>query len=115
MGLHRAIPTDLADMTLDRASASYRQAMTEIESYLKEMEVPSRFFQIMESTASSDVRWLSSEEIESLRKVPSITEWLVAGCGESFDPDAYLAGRPQRQDAVECRISKITRTRDAIR
>jgi len=98
IGLHRPTSTGLVGMTPEGASAWYRQILKEIDAYLREMEVPPRFFQIMTSTTSAGVRLLSSSEIESLWEVPSIDEWLTAECGK---------------EGYQCRSSKLWRARVA--
>jgi len=83
----------------DRASVWYREKLTEIATYLREMEVPPPFFEIMKSISSTEVRWLSPSELQSLGRVPSFDEWLTAECGKNPD----------------CGSSKLWRARDAIR
>jgi hypothetical protein len=87
-------------MAPDQASIWYRKRLAEIEAYLNEMEVPPRFFQIMTSISSTEVRWLSEKEIDSMGRVPSIDEWLTAECGKN------------RSD---CQREKIMKGRRAIR
>jgi len=100
IGLHRPTSKELLGMDPDRASVWYRQILTELEAYLREMEVPPQFFQIMTSTTSSGIRWLSRSEIESMFEVPSIDEWLTAACGKKN---------------YDCRESKLWLARDAIK
>jgi hypothetical protein len=108
IGLHRPIPTDLDKMAPGEASAIYRQAMIEVEAYLREMEVPPSFFRIMENTPSSSVYWLSEKQVESLEHVPSIEEWIAAECG--VEPPSQKLGA-----WYVCRSPKLNRARDAIR
>jgi len=83
LGLHRPSTrsTSFADLPPERASGLYRLLLAEVERYLTEMEIPRRYIEIMTDTSSNDVRWLDLEEAWSLEEVPSVAEWIAAGCG----------------------------------
>src|SRR4029434_2051710 len=71
LGLHRPTTTStaLTDMPPNQASA---QLLLDVAAYLKEMEVPEHFIQLMVNTNSTEVRCLSGREAKSLEEVPSI-------------------------------------------
>jgi hypothetical protein len=100
LGLHRPTTTStaLTDMPPNQASA---QVLLDTAAYLKEMEVPERFIQLMVNTNSTEVRWLSGREAKSLKEVPSIAKWLTTAC------------RGERE-VSDCTVLKLWRARDAI-
>jgi hypothetical protein len=83
IGLHRPSTQSMsfANLPPDQASGLYREALVEINHYLTEMEVPRRYIEMMIDTSSNDIRWLEYFDAESLQDVPSVAEWLSAGCG----------------------------------
>jgi len=83
LGLHRPSirSTGFADLPPERASDVYRLLLAEVDRYLTEMEIPRRYIEIMTDTSSNDIRWLDVEEAWSLEEVPSVAEWIGAGCG----------------------------------
>jgi hypothetical protein len=98
LGLHRPTTISTRDMPPNQASA---QLLLDVAAYLKEMEVPERFIQLMVDTNSTEVRWLSGSEAKSLEEVPSIAEWLTAAC------------RAERQ-VSDCTVLKLWKARDSI-
>jgi hypothetical protein len=79
-GLHRPTTTSTASTDTPSNKASYHRLLLDTASYLKEMEVPDRFIQLMANTASTEIRWHSGREAKSLEQVPSIAEWLTGAC-----------------------------------
>jgi len=65
----------------DQGSSAYREILSGVEQFLLEMEVPQRFIDKMTGTASNNVSWLTWEDEEALKDVPSISELLLASCG----------------------------------
>jgi hypothetical protein len=98
LGLHRPTTTSTTDMPPNQGSA---QLLLDIAAYLKEMEVPERFIQLMVNTNSTEVRWLSGKEAKSLQEVLSIAQWLTAAC------------RTERE-VSDCTVLKLWKARDAI-
>jgi hypothetical protein len=100
LGLHRPTTTStaLTDTPPNQASA---QLLPDVAAYLKEMEVPERFIQLMVNTNSTEVRWLSGREAKSLKEVPSIAKWLTTAC------------RAERE-VSDCTVLKLWKARDAI-
>jgi hypothetical protein len=81
VGLHRPTTDDPTFKTLSAADASsvYRRALQSISTYLGEMEVPRPMIDAMVNTASSEIKWVDSDD--NLRRPPSIAEWEDASCG----------------------------------
>jgi hypothetical protein len=98
LGLHR--PTTTSTDTPSN-EASHHRLLLDTAAYLKEMEVPDRFIQLMVNTVSTEIRWLSGREAKSLEQVPSIAEWLTAAC------------RAERQ-VSDCTVLKLWKARDSI-
>jgi hypothetical protein len=67
------------------ASRLYKAAMTEIRSYLSEMEIDEKYYYMMSETASSQlVRVPLGQDL--LDFPPSIREWMQAKCGPAAAP-----------------------------
>jgi len=83
LGVHRPTTSSTAFSNLppERASVLYRDLLLEIDKYLAQMEIPRRFGEMMTDTSSTDIRWLSRDEADSLYRVPSVAGWLIASCG----------------------------------
>jgi hypothetical protein len=84
LGLHRPRieATAFAKLPPDRAGVLYRQLLSDIGRYLAEMEIPRQLIEIMTSTSSKDLRWLTYEEADSIEDMPpSIAEWVASSCG----------------------------------
>jgi hypothetical protein len=90
IGVHRPTiqSTQFADLPPERASSLYRGLLADIANYLSDMEVPKKYIELMSSTASNDIKWLSSEEAASVPEIPSIAEWVAATCGAITSQDA---------------------------
>jgi hypothetical protein len=43
------------------------------------------------------VLWISGVGVVTWRTFPWIPEWAIEKCERPFDPDAYLAGKPQKE------------------
>jgi hypothetical protein len=99
LGLHRPTTTStaLTNMPPNQAPA---QLLLDVAAYLKEMEVPEHFIQLMVNTNSTEVRCLSGREAKSLEEVPSIAK-LTAAC------------RAERE-VRDCAVLKLWKARDAI-
>jgi hypothetical protein len=100
LGLHRPTTTSTPSTDTPSNEASYSRLLLDTAAYLKEMEVPDRFIQLMVNTVSTQIRWLSGREAKSLEQVPSIAEWLTAAC------------RAER--GSDCTTLKLWKARDAI-
>jgi hypothetical protein len=139
LGLHRLSirSTSFANLPPDRASALYRTLLTEVGSYLMEMDVPRRFIDIMTDTSSSDISWLEDAEASSMQEAPSVAEWIAATCGAMSKEEEHLLTQVPRRRAVgegvtqsdrmlyglllkkssaihACKLEKIDKARDAI-
>jgi hypothetical protein len=113
VGLHRPSiqSTSFANLPPDQASILYRQLLRVIEQYLIEMEVPSRFMEMMTDTSSTDIRWLDIKESTQLEEVPSIAEWITASCGGTFHSTLLSDNSSQ---VATCEAKKIDMARDSI-
>lgn len=81
-GFHRPriVDPQFVNMSPSDASAVYRDILRMVEVYMEEMEAPRALTDLMISTSSADLKWVSGDD-EGFRKPPSISEWLDAGCG----------------------------------
>ena len=140
LGVHRPTisSTAFAALPADRAGTLYRQLLSEVGTFLDEMEIPRRYVELMTDTASNDVRWLNLDEANSLETAPSIAEWFASTCGAMSRSEEEARSKialemglrknvSQRDRALHerlekkwaeiyrCKIMTISRARDAIR
>jgi hypothetical protein len=133
LGLHRPTisSTEFTDLPPDQASAAYREVLSDIETYLSEMEIPRRYIEKLTDTSSDDITWLSlAGDTLAMSEPPSIREWLLASCGGlSQEEWGYLMEElvhhrlsPDRDrlrrkaDQVDnCKTTKIDNYKDSAR
>lgn len=99
VGLHRPRTTDPMFRGLPPADAStaYRRVLETIAAYLNEMEVPKSIAETMVATSSSDIRWVTADDVDD---PPSIAEWVEASCGSDPLMDAATKGKPSTMAEV---------------
>jgi len=142
LGLHRPSlrSTSFANLPPGQASELYRALLTEVETYLLEMEVPRRYIEIMMNTSSNAVYWIRDSNDPSVssisEKVPSIEEWLAAACGTTDELDGVVVALQMKENLSQrekleleqlkrksldrsleidkCESKKIDNSRDAI-
>ena len=135
LGLHRPTTksTSFASLPPDRASILYRKLLSEIATYLGEMEIPQRYIDIMTNTSSSDIRWIN-DEADSISTPPSVAEWITSSCGSFSKSEEHtlenLYVKPKitlqekqvrdrlqkkRTEISLCGMYKIDKARDAIK
>src|SRR5262249_41131808 len=83
LGIDRPTPTStsFASLPPDRVSVLYRQLMLNIVGYLRDIEIPQRFIDLMSETSSRDMHWVSHEDADSMSVAPSVADWFAATCG----------------------------------
>jgi len=81
--------TSFASLPPDRASVLYRQLMLNIVGYLRDIEIPQRFIDLMSETSSRDMHWVSYEDADSMSVAPSIADWMAATCGAMSAAERY--------------------------
>jgi hypothetical protein len=86
VGLHRPRIDDpeFANSPPEEATKLYRRALTEIETYLTDMEVPRPVIDAMFATSSGQIRWIDVDG-NGLSRPPSYAEWEDASCHNPFD------------------------------
>jgi hypothetical protein len=81
LGLHRpSVPSrSFGDLPPERASAIYREALSEMDRYLTEMEIPRRLIEFMTDTSSTSIHWIKMGDMPYTfaTPVPSVEEWLA--------------------------------------
>ncbi len=134
IGVHR--PTNhsstFSSLPPDQSAKIYRQQLAEIKLYLGEMEVPQKYIDMMTSTASNDIYWLSQDEGDAMNDMPpSISESMSASCGaldkneEKVLREIFLSKQQPLSDRAEivrekyfgmltCDARKLANYRDSI-
>jgi hypothetical protein len=85
VGLHRPRidDPDFANSPPEEATKRYRRALSEMEAYLTDMEVPRPVLDAMLATSSGEIRWIDVND--SLARPPSYAEWEDASCHNQLD------------------------------
>lgn len=89
LGIHRPYihPQRLVSVGAVEAEALQKDALRQARSYLENLDVPTSLIDKMFQRASTEVYWLSREEIEEHlgRRPPWYEQFLIARCGFSKD------------------------------
>lgn len=84
VGMHRPRRTDLdfSALSVEAASAQYKEALRLVTNYLIEMGAPRTVVEKMVSTSSADVHWLDDGVLGDLpiERDAAFDEWLRASC-----------------------------------
>jgi hypothetical protein len=72
--------TAFSELPADRASRMYRDLVADIGRYLEDVDIPRKYRDLMSDTSSSDMRWLTLKEAESLTRPSSIWTWIASSC-----------------------------------
>ena len=91
LGIHRptTTSTSFASLPPDRASVLYRQLMLNIVGYLRDIEIPQRFIDLMSETSSRDMHWVSYEDADSMSVAPSVADWIASTCDAMSATERY--------------------------
>ena len=81
--------TSFASLPPDRASVPYRQLMLNIAGYLRDIEIPQRFVDLMSETSSRDMHWISNEDADSMSVAPFLADWFAVTCGAMSATERY--------------------------
>jgi hypothetical protein len=68
----------------DQAAEKYKQGLQVVHSYLREMDVPEKYYERMlktSSDSSSKISWNEAANDFGFWPVPALQEWLIARCG----------------------------------
>ncbi|MHC2250001.1 COG3904 family protein [Bradyrhizobium elkanii] len=88
LGIHRPYlsDTDLRALTGDQAITSANRVKTTIENYLKEMNVPGKYVDLMFAVPKDKIRWLEKADVADLEgTIPELRDWLAAQCDKRTD------------------------------
>ncbi len=94
LSIHRPFMTDADLRALDanQAMASATQIRSIVEVYLKEMNVPAKYADLMFSIPKDQVRWIDeatySADFSGL--IPELKDWMNAQCDKRTDTDRRL-------------------------
>ena len=66
VGLHRPYFVDSSTANVGSADQRYKRMMLDVRNYLSEMNMPDEVFQLMQSTSPSEIRRLTSDELNRL-------------------------------------------------
>jgi hypothetical protein len=80
----------MASLSHDEYKREYDKVMEAAKAYLKEMDVPDKFYHQMISVSSQESKKLSDADSLELMAIPASDEWLTARCG-LFTADEYSA------------------------
>jgi hypothetical protein len=83
LGIHRPClsDSDLRTLSGDQAIASANQVRVTVEHYLKEMNVPGKYVDLMFSVPRDKIRWLGKADVADLEgTIPELKDWLATRC-----------------------------------
>jgi hypothetical protein len=104
LGIHRPFLTDeeLKTISASQVLSSAGQVRAVVETYLREMSVPTKYVDLMFSTPKDQVRWITSDEYHAdiAGTVPELDQWLKARCQT---PPTELEKRLRKQLATKAR------------
>jgi hypothetical protein len=83
---------DLRTLNASQAIASAKDLRTVVENYLKEMNVPAKYADMMFSVPKDQVRWISSADFESDLEgfIPPLKDWIDARCDKRTDAEKAM-------------------------
>lgn len=100
LGIHRPLRTDETTLSFEQNTGVNLRIRELITAYLKEMDTPVKYVDLMYSTPSNEIRWIAPDEIASDLQgfVPEIKKQLAETC-----PMPPGAAEPQALPAPEIR------------
>ncbi len=116
LGIHRPFftDTDLRALSANAAIASAKGLRTLVESYLKEMNVPDKYADMMFSVSKDQIRWISIADFESDLEgfIPPLKDWIDARCDKRTDAEkamweAFKDKRSAEMTAAEKSVSDL--------
>ena len=102
LGIHRPYFGTLSADNLSKPETgnSYVQITDELRNYLREMNIPDPFFEIMMSKNSTEVYRLSQAELDQLELSPLYEEAIIKTCGRIADKVPELKEAEDRDIAL---------------
>jgi hypothetical protein len=88
LGIHRPFlsDSDLRTLSGDQAITSANRVRATVENYLKEMNVPGKYVDLMFSVPRDKIRWLGKADVADLEgTIPELNDWLAAQCDKRTD------------------------------
>jgi hypothetical protein len=94
LGIHRPFLTDddLMSRSADDAIDSATRLRSFIENYLKEMDVPSKYVELMYSVPKDEIRWVTGPEFKLDLEgfIPELKDWVNAQCIKQAQIDKII-------------------------
>jgi hypothetical protein len=94
LGIHRPYlsDSDLRTLSGDQAIISTSRVRTTVENYLKEMNVPAKYADLMFSTPKDKVRWIVDADFHADLEgiIPELKDWLAARCDKRTDVEKAI-------------------------
>jgi hypothetical protein len=121
LGLHRPYlsDADLRQLTGNQAMQASQGVRVVVDTYLKEMGLPVKYSEIMQSVPRDQVRWLEYEEVRvDLRGfIPELRDWMNAKCDKTTPAERVarenLKNKPaEKWTSDEEQVSKALVKRD---
>jgi hypothetical protein len=94
LGIHRPYlsDADLKAISADQAMESSTQIRTIVETYLREMGVPSKYAELMFSNSGDQMYWIDRADFEAdfWGFIPELKDWVNAKCDKRTDVEKRL-------------------------
>jgi hypothetical protein len=89
LGIHRPYLSeiDLSALSGDQAITSANRVRAAVENYLKEMNVPAKYVDLMFSIPKDKIQWVGKADFEADLEgtIPELNDWLAARCDKRTD------------------------------
>ena len=119
LGIHRpyVYHEQLRSMSGGEADMAFQAIRRDSDAYLKEMGVPESIIEIVNSTGSHDIHWISGAEKDQHFSglIPEYQEWVNARCGrwnENYAEGTRLARRKANGTATADELAELDRLLD---
>jgi hypothetical protein len=89
-------------LSLDAAQATYQRALEEVEPYVTKMGAPDEIRDMLVSTSSKQMHYLTDSELAQMKNFPAfLDELIIAKCGTAADPNADESARVAKRACVK--------------
>ena len=109
LGIHRPFELESETRKLDVDQQTNRnwQVRGLVQRYLKEMDVPEKYVDLMYSVPSNEVRWFTQSEVDAdfQGSIPELKDWVGARCNSKMTgAKAASAGGDGASELAGCRM-----------
>jgi hypothetical protein len=104
VGIHRPAfdPKFYGGLSLEAAQTTYQRALEEVEPYVTKMGAPDEIRDMLVSTSSKQMHYLTGTELAQMNNLPAfLDELIIAKCGTATDANADETARLSKRTCVK--------------